>query len=34
VVFGFTITDGMIARIEMISDPTILGGLDLELLSD
>jgi RNA polymerase sigma-70 factor (ECF subfamily) len=34
VVFGFTITDGMIVRIEMISDPTILGGLDLELLSD
>jgi RNA polymerase sigma-70 factor (ECF subfamily) len=34
VVFEFKITDGMIARIEMISDPTILGRLDLELLSD
>ncbi len=34
VVFGFTITDGKIVGIDMISDPTVLRGLDLELLTD
>jgi RNA polymerase sigma factor (sigma-70 family) len=34
VVFGFTITDGKIVGIDMISDPTILRELDLEILTD
>jgi RNA polymerase sigma factor (sigma-70 family) len=34
VVFGFTIKDGKIVGIDMISDPTILRGLDLEILTD
>jgi hypothetical protein len=33
-VFGFTITDGKIVGIDMISDPTILRELDLEILTD
>ena len=33
VVFGFTIVGAKIVAIEMMSDPTMLGGLDLELLS-
>jgi RNA polymerase sigma factor (sigma-70 family) len=34
VVFGFRITDGKIVGIDMISDPTILRELDLEILTD
>ncbi|PZS20763.1 MAG: RNA polymerase subunit sigma-70 [Pseudonocardiales bacterium] len=33
VVFGFTITAGRIVGIDMISDPTIVGELDLEILT-
>jgi RNA polymerase sigma factor (sigma-70 family) len=33
VIFGFTITDGRIVGIEMISDPAVLRGLDLEILT-
>jgi len=33
VVFGFTITNGRIVGIEMMSDPAILRGLDLETLT-
>jgi hypothetical protein len=34
VVFGFTITDGMVVSIDIVSDPTILQELDLEILTD
>jgi hypothetical protein len=34
VVFRFTIVDGKILGIDMIADPTILRGLDLEILAD
>ena len=34
VVFGFTITNGKIVRIDMLADPTRLGELDLVILGD
>lgn len=34
VVFGFTITDGKIVGIDMISDPATLRGLELEIVND
>src|SRR5206468_4363714 len=34
VVFGFTITGGRIAAVELIADPERLGGLDLVMLDD
>ncbi|MDT5035185.1 MAG: hypothetical protein QOE03_370 [Micromonosporaceae bacterium] len=34
VAFEFTITDGKIAAIDMISDPELIGGLHVEILTD
>jgi RNA polymerase sigma-70 factor (ECF subfamily) len=34
VVFEFTVAGGRIVGIDMISDPTTIGDLDLEILAD